>query len=243
MNLKALLVASLVINITIISIVFLIIDRLGGPNYLYFKIAHRNDNTGISLGRTEHLSLLDKEEGEIIFLGDSLTEEVEWSEVFHDRHVKNRGVGGDNVQRVFGRVSDILVSHPKAIFLMVGINDMISESTNQVLNGINNIVSKIRKGSPRTNVYIQTVFPVNNTVHSWQIRNIDIAQLNKQLIESWAANKDDKVKCVELYSQFVDKHGNLHDTYSFDGLHLNGAGISRWIQIIGPIVIKEQKEM
>ena len=34
-------------------------------------------------------------QGDVVFLGDSITEGGEWNEMFPERRVRNRGIGGD----------------------------------------------------------------------------------------------------------------------------------------------------
>ncbi|WP_317110333.1 hypothetical protein [Chroococcidiopsis sp. SAG 2025] len=58
-------------------------------------------------------------------MGDSLTDECEWSELLENPHIKNRGISGDTTMGVLNRLEDIVSSQPAKIFIMIGINNFI----------------------------------------------------------------------------------------------------------------------
>ena len=74
--------------------------------------------------RVTHFNTLDQKSDDIIFLGNSITDGGEWSELFHDQHIKNRGISGDISTGVINRLDGLLETAPARIFLMIGINDL-----------------------------------------------------------------------------------------------------------------------
>ena len=64
------------------------------------------------------------QQGAIVFLGISITEQGWWSLLLKRGDVENRGIGGDNTFGMIDRLPDILKSKPRKIFLMAGINDL-----------------------------------------------------------------------------------------------------------------------
>jgi len=62
---------------------------------------------------------------DIVFVGDSITDQGEWEQLFHSLNVKNRGIGADTTQGVLHRLQEITNAKPKKIFLMIGINDLM----------------------------------------------------------------------------------------------------------------------
>lgn len=171
---------------------------------------------------------------DIIFLGNSITNGGEWCELLNNKHVKNRGISGDVCMGVYDRLSSILKGKPAKIFLLIGINDVNGgASADTIVSRIGKITRKIKKDSPKTKVYLQSVLPVTDhykmfgghTKH-WQM----IPQINegiKQLAEQ------EKVTYIDLYSHFVDPAtGKLNINYSNDGLHLLGKGYVRWAKIV-----------
>ena len=71
--------------------------------------------------------LLPDTKGEIIFLGNSITDIGEWAEIWNNIHVKNRGISSDNTFGVLARLDEVLSSRPAKIFIMIGINDISRE--------------------------------------------------------------------------------------------------------------------
>ncbi|WP_397445162.1 GDSL-type esterase/lipase family protein [Polaribacter sp. R77954] len=165
-------------------------------------------------------------EGSIIFLGDSITEFCNWSELFGKNNIINRGISGDTLDGLLYRVDEVIERKPKKIFLMIGINDLgKGKNVNQILEKYTILIKKIHTNLPETIIYIQSVLPAKRKT----LRNTDIKNINIGLIK--IANKYNK-NYIDLYSSFLSKNNELNDAYSLDGLHLNGKGYQLWKQII-----------
>ncbi len=178
---------------------------------------------------------------DIIFLGNSITNGGEWAELFDNPHVKNRGISGDVCMGVYDRLDAILKGSPAKIFLLIGINDVDrGASADTIVERIGMIVDKIRKDSPSTKIYLQSVFPVsdhykmfNGHTSRWQV----VPEINKGLVRLAA---DRGVKYIDLYSHFIDNTtGKMNIEYTNDGLHLLGKGYKKWVGIVKPYVDEE----
>ena len=100
---------------------------------------------------------------DIIFLGNSITNGGEWSELLNNKHVKNRGISGDICMGVYDRLDAILKGKPAKIFLLIGINDVSrGTSADTIVNRIGMITQKIKQDSPKTKLYLQSVLPVTD---------------------------------------------------------------------------------
>ena len=67
---------------------------------------------------------------DVVMLGNSLTEfGGDWNRLLRWRRVRNRGISGDDATGILHRLGQILPGKPKAIFLMVGINDLSHDPT------------------------------------------------------------------------------------------------------------------
>ncbi|MBF1554952.1 MAG: serine acetyltransferase, partial [Prevotella pleuritidis] len=67
---------------------------------------------------------------DVVMLGNSLTElGGDWNRLLRWRRVRNRGISGDDATGILHRLGQILPGKPKAIFLMVGINDLSHDLT------------------------------------------------------------------------------------------------------------------
>lgn len=166
---------------------------------------------------------------EIIFLGNSITDGGEWSELFKNPNIKNRGISGDITDGVLFRLDEVLSSKPVKIFIMIGVNDLAAGKTPEyVLVNYSKILARIKDASPKTKVYVQSVLPVNKTLgmfpnHTDKAKEIN--EVNKGL-KDMAINFD--YQFIDLTFIFSDKAGRLNEQYTNDGLHLMGKGYLVW---------------
>ena len=172
---------------------------------------------------------------DIVFVGNSITDGGEWFELLDNKHVKNRGISGDTTQGVIDRLKPITEGKPKKIFLLIGTNDISrGRKLDDVLKQLTEIVKNIKKDSPRTQIYIQSILPMNPDLKMFSghtKRYKEIAPLN-EMIEAMTISED--VTYINLYSSFADEEGKLKLIYTNDGLHLMGTGYSNWARLIKP---------
>jgi lysophospholipase L1-like esterase len=185
--------------------------------------------------KKEHFELLPNTKNEIIFLGNSITDSAEWFEVFQNPNIKNRGIGGDDTEGVLDRLNEITESKPDKVFIMIGTNDLAyGKSVEQIIDNYKKIVAQIKKDSPKTKIFIQSILPVDDGIHftrpNASINKINVA-LKKIAIQ-------EKLTYLDLASLFSDKDGKLDKNYSIDGLHINGAGYQKWKDAIEKYIIK-----
>lgn len=177
---------------------------------------------------------------DIIFLGNSITNGGEWSELFSNPHVKNRGISGDICEGVYDRLDPILKGKPAKLFLLIGINDVSGgKSADSIASGIKRIVEKIQSNSPRTKIYLQSVLPVSDEYHMFQShtsKGAVVVEINRRLVD---LAKEKKVFYIDLYSHFVNKEtGKLRLDLSNDGLHMLGKGYMLWRDLVKQYVNK-----
>ena len=179
--------------------------------------------------KKSHFETLPNSANEIIFLGDSLTDGCNWSELFQDPRMKNRGIGGDITDGILIRLREVTESQPAKIFLMIGINDLArGKQVPDVVNNIQAIIKKIRSSSPRTVIYLQSLLPVNSDFGMFPEHTnkgsavIAVNDRLKNLAEKYA------ITYIDIHSALVNKEGKLHPNYTYDGLHLTGEGYVIW---------------
>jgi len=170
--------------------------------------------------------------GEILLIGDSITDGGEWSELFKNRKVKNRGISGDVTKGVLDRLEEITEGRPRKVFLMIGVNDLARGiPAEKITENILLIVERIRQASPKTKIYVQSILPVNDEFSKFANhvnKGEEIKSINQRLREQ--AGK--QYQYIDLYSGFVTKEGKLNPEYTNDGLHLTGAGYLEWKKLI-----------
>lgn len=183
---------------------------------------------------------------DIVFLGNSITHFGEWHEIFNNPNIKNRGISGDIAEGVFDRLGPILTGKPKKIFLLIGINDVAqNRGADSVLRAITRIVDKVAMDSPGTKLYIQSLFPVNESFGKFPgatSRGGVVIEINRGLVKLCS---EKGITYIDVYSALKcgDDPGTtnseaLKPEYTNDGLHLLGKGYIKWAEVIRPYLKK-----
>lgn len=176
---------------------------------------------------------------EIILLGDSLTNCANWEEIFPGLNVKNRGISGDTTFGVLDRMDEVTSSKPKKVFILIGINDISQGVTKEtILKNYFEIISKIQKDSPKTQIFVQSLLPTNDAFTQFknhQGKMDKIVEVNKEL-KVLAQIKN--TTYVDLFSEFLDEQGKMNVKYTNDGLHLLGSGYQLWAGILTKMGIR-----
>ncbi len=170
---------------------------------------------------------------EIVWLGDSITDGGEWSELFPHYRTLNRGVSTDNTFGILNRIGEITRRKPKKLFLLIGINDIARGIPNDViLKNFKRIIDSVRLNSPRTKIYVQSILPTNDAFSdfkNYQHKENHIAAINTALQKMEDGNR---IIYVDLNSALADAQGKLDRRYTNDGLHLLGEGYTKWKEIL-----------
>jgi len=175
---------------------------------------------------------------DIIFLGNSITDGGEWHELFASPRVKNRGISGDRTCWMLDRLDPIVEGQPKKLFLLIGTNDLAADvPVGEVVANVRKIVERFQSESPRTKLYVQSVFPVNDSFKKFATRHgrhdADIVAVNKEL-QALCAEKG--IVYIDLWTPLADKNGKLRADLTNDGLHLMGEGYIVWRDAVMPYV-------
>jgi lysophospholipase L1-like esterase len=238
---------SLGLNALSLTLAILIVAKKGGISYLRMKLSRLNrnrDRSRIQVAnpvyywqKLSQFQLLPLANADIVFLGDSITEECEWVELLENSQIKNRGISGDTTMGILHRLEDIVIAQPAKIFIMVGINNLIhcQQSSAEVLADYQKIVIEIRDRSPQTEIFIQSVLPINRTKSGLNVSNSEIVQLNSYLQE---LATEYSLTYIDLFSHLSDEQHQLNECYTLDGVHLNGQAYSIWKQVIEKYVSK-----
>ncbi len=232
------LILSLILNIVFFIAFALLIAKKGGFSYLFPKILHvfsKNKSKYLNYPpyywqKKSQFEKLPKCQSDIIMLGDSITDEGEWTELL-GLNVKNRGISGDTTERILYRLDVILESKPKQVFLMIGINDLMNDrkSVTATLEEYKNILREFQEKTPKTKVFVQSVLPVNNKVYLYWQDNNKILKINSGLKE---LAKEFNYEYIDIFSLLLDSENQLDAQYTVDGLHLNGEAYLVWKAVI-----------
>lgn len=216
--------------ILFIILIFLQLETLGQA-----QVPHFSDSL-FSTYYHQRVSLfknLPKTQNDIIFLGNSITDGGEWSELFQDLRIKNRGISGDYTIGVLKRIEEITDRNPDKVFLLIGVNDLKSGlKPDSVVKNILWICSIIKEKCPKTKLYVQSILPVNEVFGkfgSHTNKKEEIIEVNKQL--AFRSNSI-PYTFIDIFTPFCDSTGRMKGKFTNDGLHLKGEGYLKWKELI-----------
>ena len=234
----ALLAASLGLNALGLVAAIAFVRRKGGWRYLKSKLVARGlvrdellerDVAAYHRTKVELFAACPVAPGDVVFLGDSMTDMAPWHELFPGLPVKNRGIAGDTVGGVLARVEAVLAPAPRAIFLLVGANDLNQGAdVAALLDTYGTLVARIQAGAPGTRLVVQSLLPMDP--FRWGVRAEGAIEAFNAGLAKLAAERG--VEFVDLGRQFL-RDGRLDPALTHDGLHPNGAGYARWHAVIG----------
>ena len=188
------------------------------------KTSEGNDGYGFNYNtKRSILEVLPLNKEGIFFVGNSITENCQWNELFENDKISNRGISGDVINGLIDRIDGIILNKPKKIFLMIGINDLRKKrSVEQILTDYERLLTILKKESPDSELFIQSILPTDNGLNR---KNDDIIAINTNLVR--LADKFGYTY-INLFPLFVDESNSLNANLTYDGVHINGSGYLLW---------------
>ncbi|MBM3981289.1 MAG: GDSL family lipase [Planctomycetes bacterium] len=196
----------------------------------------------------QFLKVVEKGEGDVIFLGDSITQGWEgnkktWDAAFGAFKPVNLGIGGDQTGHVLWRITEgkeIDPLKPKLAVIMIGTNNTGGHSAEQIAGGVKAIVETLQKAKPDMKILVLGVFPRAGGVEKGadapkEKLNPKIKAIN-EIISKLADDK--KVFYKDIGDKFLNKDGALERKVMPDLLHLSAEGYKIWADAIKDDVAK-----
>lgn len=169
----------------------------------------------------------------VVMLGDSITDFYDLDKYYgSDKLIVNSGINGNKTDDIINNIRKrVYAYNPSKLFLLIGVNDILYDdaSPEEVIDQIDIIANEVNQKLPNTKIYIESIYPVNNTwknEHDNRLKdeieiNETIVETNK-LIEQYCIDND--YKYIDVYSSLTDVNNKLDGNYSNDGLHPNDNG-------------------
>lgn len=163
-----------------------------------------------------------------VMIGDSITQEGNWSKLLEGTNVLNKGIGGDTSKGLLNRLERSIDKDAHTVFIMIGINDLLLKRTvfdifYNYTKIIEQLVSFNKKVIVQSTLYVgKELNQINPNI------NLDVDSLNTKLIEY----------CNEHNIQFLDineiltSNNILRDEFSQDSVHINSNAYKEWAKII-----------
>jgi len=178
---------------------------------------------------------------ELIFDGDSITDgwQVKGKEVWAERYGKlnafDFGISGDRTEHVLWRLAQGQVDgmHPKLIAIMIGTNNIFSNSAEQIAEGVKTVVAEYQNRCPEAVILLQAIFPRGE-------RPTDPVRAKIKTVNEIISKLGDgkKVIYIDFGDKFLEPDGTLSNEIMPDFLHPNAKGYQIWADAIQPIINK-----
>jgi lysophospholipase L1-like esterase len=164
----------------------------------------------------------------IALVGDSITQQANWTDILDRNDVDNRGIGGDTSTLILKRLDAIYKDHYSVYFLMFGINDFLrGAEVDYVLNNYQSIATHLAQKNAK--VVIQSTLFCNPSKAPFGCSEVNqkVHQLNQQLQKLELPN----IQFLDLNSIFADDTV-LRTEMTSDGIHLNLIGYQTWATVL-----------
>jgi lysophospholipase L1-like esterase len=175
-----------------------------------------------------------KDQGAIVFLGDSITQGwgVDFKKSFDGLKLANRGIGGDTTRGMLLRLQeDVLALHPKAVVLLMGTNDIeVEVPVDAIGRNFQKIVAALKAHDPKMPVVVCRVFPSSAAKKR---PKETILAVNEKIAA--AVKGDPQFTVLDTYALFANAEGDALPGLFPDLLHLNAAGYAKWASALRPI--------
>ncbi len=174
----------------------------------------------------------------IVFLGDSETEIYDLNKYYSPYPVINSGVSGNTTRDILNEIHNRLYVHnPSKVILLIGTNDpFFGIGAEETITNINRIINEIKTNLPNTKIYLESIYPCNNS-NDPKVNHIMVGDRTNEYL----SNLNDQIKDIEgvTYINVYDHlilNGLLNLNYTYDGLHLNSNGFDLLTSILKPYV-------
>jgi lysophospholipase L1-like esterase len=178
---------------------------------------------------------------DLVFDGDSITDRWQnekaglavWRERLADRRALDVAIGGDGIEHALWRLDHGEVDglDPKLVVLMIGTNNIQAHTSEEVAEGVKNLVADYRKHLPNAHILLLGIFP--RGAKPTDPLRAKIAQVN-QSISSLDDGK--AITFLDFGAKFLEPDGTLSAEMMPDFLHPLEKGYRIWADAIQPIV-------
>ncbi|MBQ0025034.1 MAG: hypothetical protein KBT00_04855 [Bacteroidales bacterium] len=168
----------------------------------------------------------------VVMLGDSMNNNASWGELFPDVDLINRGISGDTAGGILQRLDEVISHNPEKIFLLTGPNDFINDkelTPEGLWASYEKLVTAVRTALPETELYIESILPMNPKSRFYEGYNARAAAEDEILA---AAAEKYGFTFIDLVPSMVDGNNDLKDEYTSDGLHLTAEGYKVWMSAL-----------
>lgn len=166
-----------------------------------------------------------------LFVGSYYTKSYNLSTYYDKLPVVNSSEKDTTTKDLLDNMKEKVYNYnPSKVFIEIGINDYIDkESTDYITSNIESIIKNIKKNRPYSEIYIESIYPINNSdddkINARLVRGLDNEEIEDINNEIKNICKDNNVNYIDLYKVlFSEEDNGLKLDYTTDGLNLTEEG-------------------
>lgn len=165
------------------------------------------------------------------FFGNSITFHSDFQKDYPNLKIVNLGYSGDIIDGMLIRYKQIASVKPKKIFLMAGFNDLRDPrvTIEKFRESYKQLLDSIRLSNPNSNIYLESILPVNHQMNSKLYPTERIMEANS-VIKELATQYS--LVYIDLFSLYADKNNELPADLTTDGVHLKPESYRIWSNAI-----------
>lgn len=183
--------------------------------------------------QTELYKIYRTEKADVVMLGNSITQGINWAEALARPYIVNRGINSDILEGFISRLDNIIKLSPKLCFIMGGINDIYNDSNiDTIFASYTTLILKLCQAGIKP--IVQSTLYVNPKWKRADEKNREVKILNEKL-ETYC--RENSIDYIDLNSE-MSENCVLKDENTYDGVHLTAEGYGSWLQIIEKELIK-----
>lgn len=185
--------------------------------------------------RTGWSKEVQKDQGAVVFFGDSITQGwgPSMSGMFPGVKVANRGISGDTTRGMLIRLQDdVLALNPSAVVMLFGTNDLEEKMEPEpIAENVKRIIEAMKNHNPEMPLVLCEIFPS----HASKARPAaKIKAINKLYRE--AVKGEPQVTVLDTWTLFANDRGDAQKRDFPDLLHPNKSGYAKWAASLTPIL-------
>ena len=172
----------------------------------------------------------------IVFVGDSIFDWYPIDKIFDDLPIVNSGIAGNKTTDILNDMDNRIYRYnPTKVFIQIGTNDIewddSDELNEQVYQNIVKIAEGVRQNRSKSEVFIVSIYPVNNNLPGANDRHIsEIKAINNKLKAQCTTS--DGIVYVDAFKELTDANEMFDRAYTNDGLHPKDLGYAKLSEIL-----------
>ncbi|MEO5822213.1 MAG: GDSL-type esterase/lipase family protein, partial [Vicinamibacteraceae bacterium] len=184
--------------------------------------------------RTLWSTQVQRDQGAVVFLGDSITQGwgLGLGAVFPGVKVANRGISGDTTRGVLIRLKeDVLDLNPRAVVILIGTNDLEEMATPETIDSdFRVLIAALKAHNPKMPIIACLVMPSSVTMRrpAEEIKKINTLRMA-------SIKGDPQVIPLDTWTLFAEKSGEPILSEFPDVLHPNDYGYVKFAAALRPI--------